>query len=56
MKHLGAKTARLWRNLTAFARGLITGAILVIALNSYGHVIQVGVIPNTILMTSEAMK
>lgn len=56
MKHLGAKTARLWRNITAFTRGLVTGAILVIALNSYGHVIQVGVVPNTIAMTAEAMK
>lgn len=56
MKHLGAKTARLWRNMTSFARGLVTGAILVIALNSYGHVIQVGIVPNTIQMTAEAMK
>lgn len=56
MKYIVAKSTRIWRNLTAFARGLITGAILVIALNSYGHVIQVGVVPNTIAMTAEAMK
>lgn len=58
MKHLKAKTkrARTLQGISKYTRGIFMGAVIVIGLNSNGYVIKVGVIPNTIAMTAEAMK
>lgn len=58
MKHLKTKTkrARLLQGISKYARGVILGAVGIVCLNSIGYVVQINIMPNSILMTSEAMK
>jgi hypothetical protein len=47
---------RLIIRVRPFLYGLMIGLVAIITSNSLGYVVMVNVMPNTIIMTSEAMK